>query len=123
MYEQPHSQQQTHQDSRITLKIHFSRCESTGDLPVLSEAISNQQQVAQLTSNDHLDLPIWLNSFGIAFLSRSERTGDVSDFSETILIQQKTVHLTSDIRQCFTTTTTSSLCPSGRSTHRNIINW
>ncbi|KAF5319112.1 hypothetical protein D9611_014103 [Ephemerocybe angulata] len=68
----------------------------TGDLSVLTEAISMLQRASDLTPHGHAGLPALLNDLGISFKCRFERTGEISDIADAISAQQKAVDLTPD---------------------------
>ena len=72
------------------------RFERLGDMADLNRAITTQQKVVRLTSDDHPDKPAGLINLGNSFRCRFERLGDIADLDEAITAQQQAIRLTLD---------------------------
>ena len=67
----------------------------------LSRTIDVQEKAVQVTSEDHPDLPMWLNNLGISLRNRYLRQGSMEDLSRAIDVQEKAVQATPEDHPAF----------------------
>ena len=71
-----------------------SRCDRTGALDDLDEAIRNRREAVKATPHNHPDRARMLNNLGISLRSRYDRTGALEDLEEAIYNLQQAIKAT-----------------------------
>ncbi|TFK39671.1 CHAT domain-containing protein [Crucibulum laeve] len=80
-------------DFNLIGNLYHKRYELTGEVQNLEDAISAQQKAVNLTSEDNINLPMYLNNFGIPLVERFQHNGSLDDLNNAITVQQKAVNL------------------------------
>jgi tetratricopeptide (TPR) repeat protein len=72
------------------------RFERLGNMDDIQAAITRQQEVVDLTPDDHPNKPMYLNNLGASFLARFRRLGNLDDIDAAIAQHQASINLTPD---------------------------